>query len=153
LQQLVNGFTLRTVKEKEDVITQGEDGDYFYVIDKGNTQTHSLTYSLTHLLTHSFVVGSFAVIVDGKQVSTLSETSTKSFGELALMHNAKRAATVRSLCTSLTHSLTHSLTYLLTHSLTYLRTYSLTHLLTYVLTHSLTDSQLFRHFHFIRIGP
>jgi len=39
LKQLVNAFTLRTVKEKEDVITQGEDGDYFYVIDKG----HSIT--------------------------------------------------------------------------------------------------------------
>jgi len=59
LKQLVNAFTLRTVKEKEDVITQGEDGDYFYVIDKGNTNsltyllTHSLTALLTHSLTHS----------------------------------------------------------------------------------------------------
>ena len=61
---------------------------------------NTLTHSLTHLLTLIFLLkGSFAVLVDGKQVSTLSETSTKSFGELALMHNAKRAATVRSLCT------------------------------------------------------
>ena len=49
LKQLVNAFTLRTVKEKEDVITQGEDGDYFYVIDKGN---HLLVCLLTSLLTY-----------------------------------------------------------------------------------------------------
>ncbi len=50
LKQLVNAFTLRTVKEKEDVITQGEDGDYFYVIDKGD---HFLVCLLT-IITYTF---------------------------------------------------------------------------------------------------
>ena len=54
LKQLVNAFTLRTVKEKEDVITQGEDGDYFYVIDKGESTNSSFIYwhnCSTHSLT------------------------------------------------------------------------------------------------------
>ena len=50
----------------------GEDGDYFYIVDNG----------------------SFQVIVDGKPVSTIGEGS--SFGELALLYNSPRAATIRS---------------------------------------------------------
>lgn len=50
----------------------GQDGDYFYVVEKG----------------------SFTVIVDSKPVSQIGEGS--SFGELALLYNAPRQATIRS---------------------------------------------------------
>jgi cAMP-dependent protein kinase regulator len=50
----------------------GQDGDYFYIVEKG----------------------SFTVLVDKKPVSQISEGS--SFGELALLYNAPRQATIRS---------------------------------------------------------
>lgn len=50
----------------------GQDGDYFYVVEKG----------------------SFTVLVDNKPVSQIGEGS--SFGELALLYNAPRQATIRS---------------------------------------------------------
>jgi cAMP-dependent protein kinase regulator len=52
------------------VIKQGEPGDYFYVVEAGN-----FTYS-----------------IDGQQVGAAHPGS--SFGELALMYNSPRAATV-----------------------------------------------------------
>ena len=50
----------------------GQDGEYFYVIESGT----------------------FTVIVDGKPVSQISEGN--SFGELALLYNAPRQATIRA---------------------------------------------------------
>jgi cAMP-dependent protein kinase regulator len=51
-------------------ITVGGEGDYFYIIEKG----------------------AFTVLVDGKPVSKLGDG--KSFGELALVYNTPRQATV-----------------------------------------------------------
>lgn len=66
------------------VITQGDVGDYFYVVEKG---TFDVYVSST---------GKLETGVDGagKKVNTIS--SGGSFGELALMYNAPRAATVMS---------------------------------------------------------
>ena len=50
----------------------GQEGDYFYVVEKG----------------------SFTVLVDNKPVSQIGEGN--SFGELALLYNAPRQATIRS---------------------------------------------------------
>ena len=50
----------------------GQKGDYFYIIQEGH----------------------FKVLVNGRDVSTLEEG--KSFGELALLYNTPRAATVRA---------------------------------------------------------
>ncbi len=55
-----------------NVITQGQEGDFFYVVEKG-------------LLT---------IIVNGTPVGTREGGS--SFGELALMYDAPRAATIKA---------------------------------------------------------
>ncbi len=53
-------------------VFQGQSGDYFYIIDSGK----------------------FTVIVDGRPVAQLSKGH--SFGELALLYNSPRQATVRA---------------------------------------------------------
>lgn len=75
---------LQTLIKSKQVITQGDEGDYFYVVEKG-----------------SFVVyvnksGSLQPGPDGlgDEVATIQPGG--SFGELALMYNAPRAATVVS---------------------------------------------------------
>ena len=50
----------------------GQKGDYFYVIERGH----------------------FKVLVNGREVSILEEG--RSFGELALLYNTPRAATIRA---------------------------------------------------------
>jgi len=72
LDSLASSMEILDVSAGENIITQGQDGDYFYVIEKG----------------------SFTVIVDNKPVSQMGEGN--SFGELALLYNAPRQATIRS---------------------------------------------------------
>jgi len=59
-------------KEGDVIITQGDDGDNFYVLDSGVCEVYK----------------------DDKLVQTCTESM--SFGELALMYNAPRAATVKA---------------------------------------------------------
>ena len=61
-----------TKKAGEVIITQGDIGDNFYVIDSGEVE----------------------VIIDGKHISVIGENGT--FGELALIHGRTRAATVKA---------------------------------------------------------
>lgn len=58
----------------EDIITQGDDGDNFYVMSEGNAK----------------------VIVDGKEVFEYKD-GQGCFGELALIYGSPRAATVRAV--------------------------------------------------------
>lgn len=57
----------------EEVIRQGDAGDYFYVVERGQ----------------------FAIVIDGARVAVWGEgTQHSSFGELALIYNLPRAASV-----------------------------------------------------------
>lgn len=69
---LINAMERQEVKGNHSLIKQGDDGDFFYIIEKGN----------------------FTVFVDDVQVSSLGDG--KSFGELALIYNTPRQATVKS---------------------------------------------------------
>lgn len=69
---LVNAMEIVNISPGENIITQGEEGDYFYIVERGN----------------------FTVIVDKKPVATIGEG--KSFGELALVYNTPRQATIRA---------------------------------------------------------
>ena len=60
------------VSAGENVVTQGQKGDYYYVVESGK----------------------FSIVVDGKSVSHL--TKGQSFGELALLYNSPRQATVKA---------------------------------------------------------
>jgi len=71
LKPLVDAMWLRDVPKGTDIITQGDLGDNFYVVEKGN----------------------FDIFVKG--VGKVAERDEgNSFGELALLYNAPRAATV-----------------------------------------------------------
>eukprot|EP00596_Hydrurales_sp_CCMP1899_P005254 CAMPEP_0119038068 /NCGR_PEP_ID=MMETSP1177-20130426/6755_1 /TAXON_ID=2985 /ORGANISM="Ochromonas sp, Strain CCMP1899" /LENGTH=689 /DNA_ID=CAMNT_0007000155 /DNA_START=234 /DNA_END=2303 /DNA_ORIENTATION=- len=61
------------VEHGEDLIIQGQEGDFFYIIEKGR----------------------FLVLVNSQHVGSLEEG--RSFGELALLYNNPRAATIRAL--------------------------------------------------------
>ena len=70
---LVIGFTMLGIEEGETVISQGEAGDHFYIVASGTYQA-----SLSQL--------------DNKVVAKYK--TGESFGELALLYNSPRAATV-----------------------------------------------------------
>ena len=67
------GMSEKAVKAGQLIINQGEEGDNFYIVEAGR----------------------YAVEVDGKEVVQIGPGG--SFGELALMYNAPRAATVKAL--------------------------------------------------------
>lgn len=68
-----HGMTERPVKANQIIIRQGEEGDNFYIVEEGR----------------------YSVEVDGVEVVQIGPGG--SFGELALMYNAPRAATVKAL--------------------------------------------------------
>ncbi|EGV66198.1 hypothetical protein PSN45_003366 [Yamadazyma tenuis] len=67
---VLSALTKKTYKKGDEIITQGDEGDYFYIIESGTVEFY----------------------VDNIERGTSKEGS--SFGELALMHNSPRAATV-----------------------------------------------------------
>ena len=68
-----------TAKAGETVIKQGELGDFWYVVDKGSLEVYKKAPEDTS---------------DGQGVKVNSYTVGDSFGELALMFNQRRAASV-----------------------------------------------------------
>jgi predicted MFS family arabinose efflux permease len=73
LERLASQLDRLPVRAGTDVVVQGETGDRFYVID----------------------AGSFDVLVDGRPVRRLGEGDA--FGEIALLHDVPRTATVRAV--------------------------------------------------------
>jgi len=83
LNDVINAFFTKDVNEGDDIIKQGEDGDCLYIIDEGSVDI--------------FVArpGADGKIADGDRGSkVVTFGSGALFGELALMYNAPRAATV-----------------------------------------------------------
>lgn len=72
--QILEAMFERKVRAGEDIIVQGDIGDNFYVVESG----------------------SFAILIDGKGEVNRALPG-QSFGELALMYNQPRMATVRAL--------------------------------------------------------
>mmetsp|Transcript_8439 Transcript_8439/g.21018 ORF Transcript_8439/g.21018 Transcript_8439/m.21018 type:complete len:390 (-) Transcript_8439:410-1579(-) len=75
---VVGAFSKKVCPVGENIIQQGEDGDYFYLLDEGEAD----------------VFKTFKLGQDEQKVFEYS--SGGSFGELALLHGEPRAATVRA---------------------------------------------------------
>ncbi|KAI9019062.1 cyclic nucleotide-binding-like protein [Hyaloraphidium curvatum] len=83
---VVNAMAERKVASGEDIIVQGAVGDYFYVVESGGFD--------------------FLVSRNGAPAAKVGSCgSGASFGELALMYNAPRAATVRATSESVVWAL------------------------------------------------
>ena len=73
IEDIVDAMESRSVKVGSTIIVQGQPGDNFYVIESGT----------------------FDIVVNGKKVADWGEgTKNRAVGELALMYNSPRAATV-----------------------------------------------------------
>ncbi|KAF3918801.1 hypothetical protein AA313_de0204459 [Arthrobotrys entomopaga] len=84
-KQVLGALTEKTIRHKDTrIITQGDVGDFFYVVEKG-------VFDVYVNPTGSMTSGPDGM---GKKVTTIEAGG--SFGELALMYNAPRAATVIS---------------------------------------------------------
>jgi cAMP-dependent protein kinase regulator len=70
IESVLGALQEKAVPNGTEIITQGDVGDYFYIIESGSVDFYK----------------------DGTKVN--SAASGSSFGELALLHNAPRAATV-----------------------------------------------------------
>ncbi|PAA51811.1 hypothetical protein BOX15_Mlig014278g1 [Macrostomum lignano] len=75
MRDVINAMFERRCQPGEKVITQGEDGDNFYVIESG--------------------VYDIYVLINGQDTKVGQYDNKGSFGELALMYNAPRAATIQ----------------------------------------------------------
>ena len=78
MQQVIDAMFWREVNPQEHVIEQGEEGDNFYVIDAG-------TYDV------------YVKANDGNQKKVHQFEAKGSFGELALMYNQPRSASVLAI--------------------------------------------------------
>jgi len=73
LERIAGQFDLLPMAAGTEVIRQGDVGDRFYIVD----------------------AGTFAVEIDGRRIDTVEEGGF--FGEIALLHDVPRTATVRAL--------------------------------------------------------
>jgi len=72
--QVVDAMFEKVVEPGDNIIKEGDDGDYFYIIENGQYDVFKL--------------------IDGAQKKVFQYDNKGSFGELALMYNAPRSATV-----------------------------------------------------------
>merc|ERR1712038_1307363 len=76
MSQVLDAMFEKVVEPGENIIVEGDDGDYFYIIEKGQFDCLKL--------------------IDGEQKKVFQYEDKGSFCELALMYNAPRAATIVS---------------------------------------------------------
>jgi cAMP-dependent protein kinase regulator len=76
MSQILDAMFEKVVEPGENIIVEGDDGDYFYIIERGHYDCLKL--------------------IDGEQKRVFQYDNQGSFGELALMYNAPRAATIIS---------------------------------------------------------
>lgn len=74
MQEVLDAMFEKTVSQGDEIIRQGDDGDNFYVIDTGKYEIY--------------------VDIDGKKKLVGNYNNEGFFGELALMYNMPRAATI-----------------------------------------------------------
>lgn len=74
MNEVLDAMFEKSTKPGEEIIIQGDDGDNFYVIDEGKYDIY--------------------VLIDGKKKQVGSYNNSGFFGELALMYNMPRAATI-----------------------------------------------------------
>jgi cAMP-dependent protein kinase regulator len=75
-QEIFDAMNEVKVKAGDEIITQGKDGDFFYVVEAGKYEVHKR--------------------INGEVKKVFAYDESGSFGELALMYNAPRAASVKA---------------------------------------------------------
>jgi len=75
-ETVIGAFQKKTCGKDEEVIKQGEDGDYYYILDSGHTDV-------------------FIKKGEDPEVKVFEYSAGGAFGELALLHGEPRLATVR----------------------------------------------------------
>ena len=74
LQVVIDAMDEKHVKDGQTVITEGEPGDVLYIVENGSYKCSK--------------------VIDGKDTLLKTYSSGDVFGELALLYNAPRAATI-----------------------------------------------------------
>ena len=93
IQLLQQAMTEQRVAAGTCVINQGEKGDHFYIVDSGTLEA-KVVRSKSPSVPGSPASGSATGSFKGEQITVKEYGAGESFGELALMYNGPRAATV-----------------------------------------------------------
>ena len=86
-ETVIDAFQKRTFTNGDNIITQGDEGDYYYILDSGSADAML-----------SKPQGS-------PEIKVFEYSSGGAFGELALIHGEPRAATVRATSDCITYAL------------------------------------------------
>ena len=84
MRTVINAFMPMEFGDQDDIITQGEDGEHFFLLASGEADVYVTKKSVGDEPSEPV------------KVLTYTNGSGAAFGELALMYNAPRAATVRA---------------------------------------------------------
>mmetsp|Transcript_130652 Transcript_130652/g.194646 ORF Transcript_130652/g.194646 Transcript_130652/m.194646 type:complete len:386 (+) Transcript_130652:143-1300(+) len=77
VKTIIGAFQMKSFPAGTDVIKEGDDGDFFYILDKGAAEVFKK--------------------IDGAEKKVFAYDAGGSFGELALLHGEPRLATVRAV--------------------------------------------------------